>query len=92
MANIAIRRNPIAASKVSIWRKLPKLKNVASLETIIPPLLRPIKPINSPTPEPIAILKFRGMLSSIHFLSGVILIITNKIPAKNTAPRATSHE
>ena len=85
-------KNPNADKKVSICKKLPKLTKVASLATIIPPLFSPINPIKRPTPEPIAILRFKGMLSNIHLLSGVTLIITNKIPAKKTAPRATSHE
>ncbi len=84
-------KNPNADKKVSICRKLPKLTNVASFATIIPPLFNPIKPIKRPTPEPIAILRFKGMLSNIHLLRGVTLIITNNIPAKNTAPSATSH-
>ena len=91
-AKTAIKRKPAADKKVSICKKLPKLTNVASLAMIIPPLFRPIKPINKPTPEPIAILRFKGMLSSIHFRKGVTLIITNNIPAKKTAPKATSHE
>ena len=90
-AKTEISKKPTAESKVSIFIKLPKLTKVASLATIIPPLFKPIKPIKRPTPEPIAILKFMGILSNIHLLNGVTLIITNKIPAKNTAPNATSH-
>ena len=48
--------------------------------------------INNPTPAPIAILRFIGMLLSIHCLRGVTLIITNKIPARKTAPKAISQE
>ena len=91
-AKISIRRNPKPDNNVSISSKFPRLKNVALFETMMPPLFKPIKPIKRPTPDPIAILRLRGILSNIHFLKGVILIITNKIPAKNTAPSATSHE
>ena len=56
----------------------------------MPPVFKPIKPTNKPTPAPIAILRFIGMLFNIHCLNGVMLIITNKTPAKNTAPKATS--
>ena len=91
IANIKIRRKPIDASKVSIFLKLPILKKVASFCTIMPPVFNPIKPTNKPTPAPIAILRFMGILLSIHCLNGVMLMITNKIPAKKTAPSATSH-
>ena len=87
-----IIRKPNAASKVSGFVKSPRLRNVALFETINPPFFKPIKPINKPTPAPIAIRRLRGMLSSIHLLNLVTLIIKNKTPAKNTAPRATSHE
>ena len=60
--------------------------------TFNPDYRKPIKPIKSPTPEPIAILKFKGIPSNIHLRKGVILISVNKIPAQKTAPRATSHE
>ena len=88
---IVIDKKPKAARRVSILEKSPKLNKVASFEIIIPPLFKPIKPINKPTPEPIAILRFNGILSNIHLLKGVTLIITNKIPAKKTAPSAISH-
>ena len=91
IANTKINRKPMAASKVSTFLKLPMLKKVASFCTIIPPVFRPIKPTNKPTPAPMAILRFMGILLSIHCLNGVTLMITNKIPAKKTAPRATSH-
>ena len=87
-----IIRKPKAANNVSIFVKSPKLRKVASLETINPPFFNPIKPIKSPTPAPIAIRRFRGILSSIHLLNLVTLIMKNKTPAKKTAPRATSHE
>ena len=85
-----IKRNPNAARRVSISLKLPKLKNVASFCIIMPPVFKPINPTNKPTPAPIAILRFIGMLFSIYCLRGVTLMITNKIPAKKTAPSATS--
>ena len=81
-----------AANSVSILVKSPKLRKVALLETINPPFFKPIKPINSPTPAPIAMRRFRGILSSIHLLNLVTLIIKNKTPAKKTAPSATSQE
>ena len=87
-----ITRKPNAASKVSGFVKSPRLRNVALFATIKPPFFKPMKPINKPTPAPIAIRRLRGMLSSIHLLNLVTLIMKNKIPAKNTAPRATSHE
>ena len=92
IARTDIKRNPIAAKSVSVLSKFPRLKKVASFETTIPPLLRPIKPIKSPTPQPIAILKLKGMLSNIHRLKLVMLMIKNKIPAIKTVPSATSHE
>tara|TARA_B100001079_G_C16396337_1_gene509251 strand:- start:944 stop:1678 length:735 start_codon:yes stop_codon:yes gene_type:complete len=89
---IAISKNPNAANKVSEFEKSPRLKNVESLEIIIPPFLRPIKPIKKPTPDAIAILKFVGILSIIHFLNEVTLIIKNKTPEIKTAPKAVSQE
>ena len=87
-----ITRKPKAANNVSILVKSPRLRKVALLETINPPFFKPIKPINSPTPAPMAIRRLRGILSSIHLLNLVTLIIKNKTPAKKTAPRATSQE
>ena len=92
IVKIAISKKPNADSSVLILEKSPRLKKVVSLETIIPPFFKPIKPIKKPTPEAIAILKFSGILSIIHFLIGVTLIIKNKMPDKKTAPRAVSHE
>ena len=92
MESIEISKKPKPASKVLGFVKSPKLKKVAPLATIIPPFLSPIKPMNKPTPAPIAILRFKGMLSNIHRLKGVILIMKNKMPAIKTAPNATSHE
>ena len=89
---IAINRKPNPANRVLELVKSPRLKNVAPLETIIPPFFRPMKPIKRPTPAPIAILRFKGMLSSIHLLRGVTLIMKKRIPAIKTAPRAVSHE
>ena len=86
-----IIRKPNAASKVSGFVKSQSIRNVALFETINPPFFMPLKPINKPTPEPIAILMFNGILSNIHLLKGVTLIITNKIPAKKTAPSEISH-
>ena len=88
----AIIRNPKAASSVSIFEKSPRANNVASLVIIMPPLFNPIIPINKPTPAPIAILKFMGMLEIIQLLRFVTLIIKNKIPAIKTAPKAISQE
>ena len=87
----AIIRNPNEASIVSIFEKSPRANNVASLLIIMPPLFNPIIPINKPTPAPIAILKFIGMLAIIQLLRFVTLMIKNKIPAIKTAPSATSH-
>ena len=39
-AKIAIRRNPKPDNNVSISRKFPRLRKVALLETIIPPLFK----------------------------------------------------
>ena len=91
-ASIAIKRKPSIESKVSVLSKSPMLIRVASFGTIMPPFFKPMSPIKRPTPDPMAILKFMGILSSIHCLIGVMLIIQNKIPAINTAPRAISHE
>ena len=91
-AKIAINRNPSIESIVSLLNRSPILKRVASFGTMMPPFFKPISPMKSPTPEPIAILRFIGILSNIHCLIGVMLIIQNKIPAMNTAPRAISHE
>ena len=88
----AITKKLNMAKIVSGFVRSPMLRRVASFEVIIPPLLRPIIPMNKPTPAPIAIRKLNGILSSIHCLSGVTLIIKNRIPARNTAPKATSHE
>ena len=92
MARTEINKKPSPAKTVSVLEKSPRLKKFESLATISPPLFSPIKPTNKPTPEPIATLRFMGMLSNIHLLSGVTLIITNKMPAKKTAPKATSQE
>ena len=88
--SIEIIKKPMPANNVLRFVKSPKLKKVAPLATIIPPFLRPMKPMNKPTPAPIAILKLSGILSSIHLLSEVMLIIKNNVPAIKTAPRATS--
>ena len=88
----AMSINPNAAISVSGFVKSPMLTNVAPLATMIPPLFKPMKPINKPTPDPIAILKFRGILSNIHLRNGVTLIRKNKTPAIITAPKATCHE
>ena len=90
--SIDISKNPKPANKVPGFVKSPRLKKVAPFATIIPPFLRPMNPINRPTPAPIAILRFKGILSNIHRLKGVMLMIKNRIPAMKTAPRATSHE
>ena len=87
-----IIKKPNAAKSVSGLVKSPKLRKVALLAAIIPPFFKPIKPMKRPTPAPIAILRLRGILSSIHRLKLVTLIIKNKTPAKKTAPRATSQE
>ena len=89
---IDINKNPRPASNVGGFVKSPKLKNVAPLASMIPPFLSPIKPMNKPTPAPIAILRFIGMLSSIHLRKGVMLMIKNRTPAIKTDPKATSHE
>ena len=70
----AITKKPIIAKIVSGFVRSPMLRRVASFEVIIPPLFRPIIPINKPTPAPIAIRKLKGMLSNIHCLKGVTLI------------------
>ena len=90
----AIIRKPIAASSVSGFEKFPNNGYFASstLNKIIPPASNPIIPINKPTPAPIAILKFIGMLEIIQLLRFVTLITKNKIPAIKTAPSATSQE
>ncbi len=88
----AMTRKLITASRVSDCIMSPKLTRVASLATIIPPLFKPINPIKRPTPQPIAILRFIGILSSIHCRILVILMIMNNMPAMKTAPRAISHE
>ena len=92
MESIEISKKPRPANKVLGFVKSPKLKKVAPLATIIPPFLSPINPINNPTPAPIAILRFKGILSSIHRLRGVILMMKNRMPAIKTAPKAISHE
>ena len=89
---IEINKNPSTAIIAVGCERSPRVTNVELLAIIIPPLFKPIKPIKSPTPEPMAILKFKGMPSNIHLRKGVILISVNKIPAQKTAPRATSHE
>ena len=71
-------------NNVSGFVKSPRLRKVASFAIINPPFFNPIKPIKRPTPEPMAIRRFKGMLSNIHRLNGVTLIITNKTPAKKT--------
>ena len=91
-ARIAITRNPSIERMVSVLKKLPMLSSVASFGTMMPPFFKPISPMKRPTPEPIAILRFIGILSNIHCRTGVMLIIQNKIPAIKTAPRAISHE
>ena len=48
IVKIAINKKPNADSNVSILEKSPRLKKVASLETIIPPFFKPIKPIKKP--------------------------------------------
>ena len=88
--SIEMSKKPSPANKVLGFVKSPKLKKVAPLATIIPPFLSPMKPMNKPTPAPIAILRLIGILSSIHLLREVMLIIKNRIPAIKTAPRATS--
>ena len=88
--SIAISKNPKPANKVLEFAKSPKLRKVAPSEIIIPPFFRPINPIKRPTPAPIAILRFSGILSSIHLRKGVMLIMKKRTPAMKTAPRAVS--
>ena len=85
---IAILKKLKPASKVWGCVKSPRDRKVAPLATIIPPLLRPMNPINKPTPAPIAIRKLREILSNIHLRRRVTLMITKIIPAKKTAPSA----
>ena len=87
-----IIRNPRAANNVSMFARFPSFKKVASLLIIRPPLFSPMKPINNPTPAPIAILRFNGMLSIIQPLNLLTLTKKNKTPAKKTDPRAISQE
>ena len=56
---------------------------------MIPLLLRPINPINSPIPAPIEIRKLDGILSNIQRRRGVTLITKKRTPAIKTALRAT---
>ena len=86
---MAITTKPSAASRVSMFVKSPRVRYVAPLATIIPPLLRPIKPTNKPTPAPIAMRILRGILSIIQRRKRVTLIMTNSTPAIKTAPNAT---
>ena len=67
----------------------PRVRMVAGLATTMPPFCRPIKPMNSPTPHPMARRRFMGMLFSIQRRRRVTLMMTNSTPERNTAPSPT---
>ena len=83
---------PITPSRADPLVRCPMLTKVASLETMMPAFLRPMKAMKSPMPAPMARFSVAGMASTMSVRIFVTVMRMKRMPSMRMAVSANCHE